>query len=413
MKEKREEIMKFLDKLERQMLDNISAIESKTRQQIEKLISVFTSCCFTLNSSVKQQEVKTLKKDIELTKKYASSVQIFMGTRQLQEPVSSLEKYIQGAYDNGSFNQTVIEFKMDEQLNTITKDINEFGKISQKGVQTHVRLNWRQEKAAQILTLKQRTIDDVVLRKVQQIDLSGKDIRGCTIMKDGNKLFTESNSTEVLKYDSNGQLISKLKVKNTSVFDITAIDTSNVAVSGGGYGHTIHLIDVDCLQLTRSIDTGDWTYGMTCHGGSLICCTTSNGIRSFNMSTRKSIQIIPGPKEGFSNTYITSDNNYIYHSNYKTNSVVCYDFNGDQKWCYSNDLLKNPTGITVDSNSNIYVTGYMSNNVVVISPDGKRAKQLLGISDGINSPRGICYDIDRNHLLVANESGSSNLYEVS
>ena len=56
---------------------------------------------------------------------------------------------------------TEIEFKMDEQLNTITKDINEFGKISQKGIQTHVRLNWQQEKAAQILTLKQRTIDDL------------------------------------------------------------------------------------------------------------------------------------------------------------------------------------------------------------------------------------------------------------
>jgi hypothetical protein len=45
------------------------------------------------------------------------------------------------AYANGSFNQTEIEFKMDEQLNTITKDINEFGKISLKGDQTHVRLN--------------------------------------------------------------------------------------------------------------------------------------------------------------------------------------------------------------------------------------------------------------------------------
>ena len=404
VKEKREEIINFLDKLKRQMLDNISAIESKTRQHIEKLIKEL---------SVKQQEAKTLKKDIELTKKYASSVQIFMGTRQLQEPVSSLEKYIQGAYDNGSFNQTEIEFKMNEQLKTITKDINEFGKISQKGVQTHVRLNWQQEKAAQILTLKERTIDDVVLRrKVQQINLSGNDIQGCTIMKDGNTLFTEINSREVLKYDSNGQLISKLEVKDSWVFDITAIDDSNVAVSGDR-GHTIHLIDVDRLQLTRSIYTGDRTYGITCHGGSLICCTFSNGIRSFNMSTRKSIEIIPGSYREFSYTYITSDNNYIYHSNHNTNSVVCYDFNGVKKWCYSNDLLKDPRGITVDSNSNIYVTGYMSNNVVVISPDGKRAKQLLGISDGNNSPRGICYDKDRNHLLVVNDRGSANQYEVS
>jgi hypothetical protein len=90
VKEKREEIMNFLDKLERKMLDKISVIENKTRQQIEKLIEEL---------SAKQQAVKTLIKDIELTKKYASSVQIFMGTRQLQEPVSSLEKYIQVAYD--------------------------------------------------------------------------------------------------------------------------------------------------------------------------------------------------------------------------------------------------------------------------------------------------------------------------
>ena len=74
VKEKREEIINFLDKLERKMLDNISVIESKTGQQIKKLIEEL---------NVKQQEAKTLKKDIELTKKYASSVQILMGTRQL------------------------------------------------------------------------------------------------------------------------------------------------------------------------------------------------------------------------------------------------------------------------------------------------------------------------------------------
>jgi hypothetical protein len=36
VKEKREEIINFLDKLERKMLDNISLIESKTGQQIKK-----------------------------------------------------------------------------------------------------------------------------------------------------------------------------------------------------------------------------------------------------------------------------------------------------------------------------------------------------------------------------------------
>jgi len=51
--------------------------------------------------------------------------------------------------------------------------------------------------------------------------------------------------------------------------------------------------------------------------------------------------------------------------------------------------------------------------VVVISPDGERAKQVLGICDGINRPCAICYDEDRNHLLVVNHEGLAHLYEVS
>jgi ElaB/YqjD/DUF883 family membrane-anchored ribosome-binding protein len=67
VKEKREEIMNFLDKLERQMLDNISAIESKTRQHIEKLIKELsarldpTSCrvCSRLSNAVDDTEVSS------------------------------------------------------------------------------------------------------------------------------------------------------------------------------------------------------------------------------------------------------------------------------------------------------------------------------------------------------------------
>jgi hypothetical protein len=51
-------------------------------------------------------------------------------------------------------------------------------------------------------------------------------------------------------------------VKDSWVFDITAIDNSHVAISCGGCGHKIHLIDVDRLQFTRSIDNGDNAYGL-------------------------------------------------------------------------------------------------------------------------------------------------------
>jgi DNA-binding beta-propeller fold protein YncE len=46
-----------------------------------------------------------------------------------------------------------------------------------------------------------------------------------------------------------------------------------------------------------------------------------------------------------------------------------------------------PRGISVDNDGNVYVVGGGSNNVVVISPDGQRHRQILSAGDGLVNPR--------------------------
>ena len=53
---------------------------------------------------------------------------------------------------------------------------------------------------------------------------------------------------------------------------------------------------------------------------------------------------------------------------------------------------------------NVYVVG--SNNVVVISPDGQRHRQLLSSKDGLSCPTVLDYDKSTNRLLVVNEERS-------
>jgi DNA-binding beta-propeller fold protein YncE len=43
-----------------------------------------------------------------------------------------------------------------------------------------------------------------------------------------------------------------------------------------------------------------------------------------------------------------------------------------------------------------------SNNVVVISPDGQRHRQVLSAGDGLVNPRVLDYDKATNRLLVVN-----------
>ena len=76
-------------------------------------------------------------------------------------------------------------------------------------------------------------------------------------------------------------------------------------------------------------------------------------------------------------------------------------------------VLKGPLGISVDNDGNVYVVGGSFNNVVVISPDGQRHRQLLSSKDGLVKPRVLDYDKSTNRLLVVNESVKAFLFDVT
>jgi sugar lactone lactonase YvrE len=54
--------------------------------------------------------------------------------------------------------------------------------------------------------------------------------------------------------------------------------------------------------------------------------------------------------------------------------LVQWEFNDER-------VLQCPLGISVDNDGNVYVVGCHSNNVMVISPDGQRHRQLLASKD--------------------------------
>ena len=61
----------------------------------------------------------------------------------------------------------------------------------------------------------------------------------------------------------------------------------------------------------------------------------------------------------------------------------------------------------------MYVVGYSSNNVVVISPDGQRHRQLLSSEDGLVKARVLDYDNSTNRLLLLNNRTTASLFDVT
>jgi len=87
---------------------------------------------------------------------------------------------------------------------------------------------------------------------------------------------------------------------------------------------------------------------------------------------------------------------------------------GTTQWEFKDSrVLQYPYSISVDIDGNVYVVGYDSNNVVVISPDGQRHRKLLSSTDGLKKTRVLEYDKSSNRLLVVNDKSTAFLFDVT
>lgn len=111
--------------------------------------------------------------------------------------------------------------------------------------------------------------------------------------------------------------------------------------------------------------------------------------------------------------YVATFDDKIYHTNHKTHSVACYDLKGETQWIFENVcVLKEPRGISVDNNGNVFVVGNESNYVVVLSADGKQHKEILQASENQLYPFTLDCNRNTNELLVANATGKAMLFTV-
>ena len=111
---------------------------------------------------------------------------------------------------------------------------------------------------------------------------------------------------------------------------------------------------------------------------------------------------------------VTSLNDRLYYTNSNRSEVVCFDINGTTLWTFTDtSVSKDQRSIAVDDYGNVYVVGPRSANVIVISPDGKKHKQLLSKTDRLDDPWALQYDWKTRQLLVANSTESQLTYTTN
>jgi DNA-binding beta-propeller fold protein YncE len=259
------------------------------------------------------------------------------------------------------------------------------------------------------------SVDNIQLKLKQKINIKGQIITGCCLFSDGGMVFSCSHSNTVSFISKEGVELFQIGKDKTgsNTYTVYIKDNNNVAVSSGDIDNRcITIIDGESQKVMTTISMDTYIYGMAAIGRTIYYCAGSKVLKMFNINDKSISDIINSNMTGV--YYVATSGDKLYYTNTDTHTVTCCDLHGTTQWEFNDKrVLRESVGISVGNAGNVYVVNYSSSNVVVISPDGKRHRQLLSSKDGLINPRVLDYDRSTNRLLVVNNSSAAFLFDVT
>ena len=110
---------------------------------------------------------------------------------------------------------------------------------------------------------------------------------------------------------------------------------------------------------------------------------------------------------------INNDGTRIYVSD-RDRGVIALGKSGRVKYIFNDPALKTAFGICTNEKDELFVTGYDSNNVIHVGPNGKMLGEVLTAAEGIEKPISMCcHENPISRLLITTELKSSlHVYEL-
>ena len=409
IKQIRVKINSHLDTIEQRIMGDLIDVEENVKLQIEQLLTDLSKRSDTINE---------IQGTLLALKEYVSDLQTFLGSKSIEVEVEKQEKIVESLSEDGSLKQLNIKCSIDNNILDLVSTITTFGSVAiETGSQTAVLLT-EKSKYAQIMSVAEppslHSINDIKLTLYSKVNIPielSNSMTGCVICPNGKMLLTDKSSKQNLVILNNdGTLDKVITCSPYYPHDVTLIDESTVAVSTSG---GICIINIDTKRTERVIKTTERCYGIAYYAGTLLLCEGSRGLNKMELSDDRITTLVeddmlpPG-------SFVTTFGDKIFQTNHANESVICYTINGEKLWEFKDEsVMRQPAGVAVDNNCNIYVISHYYNKVIVLSPDGKQWKQLLDENDGLIRPYAISIEKTTNNILITNYDGRVFLYHTS
>ena len=264
---------------------------------------------------------------------------------------------------------------------------------------------------------KANILKDRSCTSIEQVNLDlskGKTtpwITGCIFIPNGEVILCDFNNKLVIVLDRAFNLVKALLLSE-SPWDVSIIDEDDLIVSCPN-GERLQIIrQQPSLTVGRVIKLGAMCWGLAVVGNQIyVSCHRAPGdgeIRvishsgNLNRIIGKSLELI-GP----SYISVSTVTGHIFVSDWKTCLLSCLKPDAQMVYQYSNPDLHGLKGIYVDEGDNVVVCGRDTDNVYIVSSDGKEHKTILPLNKAIPQPCCVAYRPKDRTLLVGSYKTST------
>jgi hypothetical protein len=393
-----------LDKIEKKTVEEMVSEEQNLQVELKKVLVVMET---------KRTDFDSIRQDVNNIKKYASDLQTFLRVNEMTSVVDGEVKK-----QKGEFNYDLFELKFDfsSELESFVKDVSKFGVVSVTKKHCSASLVKEAELQAQIPQESKLGVTSQLTKKTTvnfQTDVKGRVcIAGCDILPDGKLVFTEQEGKRLLMFSNNGNYEKDIVRFSGLPFEVSYTGENIVAVTILDKQEVV-FVNVITNTIINTVDIGHHCYGTDFNMNSLAIRISSPSMsRIVYLDTKgKLIDRVNIPVGNSKRIAISLRDGTTKCTSWKANTIYCHTLTGKHIWDFKNEnVLRKPMGIALDKNRNVYVTGYETNNVVVLSPDGKNCRQIV---DGLNRPCSLRINIDRSELLACNEDGKAFVFSLN
>ncbi|XP_071144749.1 E3 ubiquitin-protein ligase TRIM71-like [Mytilus edulis] len=414
IKKQKESILRDIAHMRKEIDSHLDKIEKSLKIELSKVVEdqCDNTFCKTLED-IKRKKIDIEKCQLEMDdlNRYGSDLQTFFGLREISAKTSTIDQCLHTLDDDSSLNRVSISCKINTTISGFVGEVARLGTIQVQKIQNKINLERSKDKQAQLVGVRNKSINDIKLTLVNTIKLDAC-VSGCCFLPNGNIVICDRSyrNDGVKILNPNGDLLSKFPLPQHLALDVTCINDSNVAVSSD-MNKQIYIINIDTKAI-NFIHTKEACHGIIHKDGSLMVCVKGKGVQNVNIQNWKNTSIVPCDLGVWS--YIATSENKLYYTNNKNHSVTCCDMEGNIIWTFKDEnVLQDPRGIAVDNTGNVYTVNYSQHTLIVLSVDGQHNRQLLSKENGLLNPFAVAYDKIQNRICVVNFQDKGFLFDVT